>query len=66
MPTSVKAVGTERRPGQMTWEAAANKYPTQAPTKSVGVKTPPTAPEPNVAEVATSLRTKMIATLYQM
>ena len=47
-----------RGPGTRAGRAAPPTPPTVAPTRSVGVKTPPTPPEPIVEDVATILPTK--------
>ena len=44
---------------------APNRKPTLNPTKSVGVKTPRTACEPDVALVATIFRIKIVANSCQ-
>src|SRR5690625_3134272 len=59
MPTKVNKVVAPLSSGQISVINKANKWPKAAPTNSVGVNTPPTAPEPTVRAVAITLKNKM-------
>ncbi len=61
MPMSAYAAGTETTFGSKSWSAPPNSDPTAQPMNSVGVKTPPTAPDPTVAEVAKTFATRTAA-----
>lgn len=50
------ATGTGTRPGHSCCSRPPNSAPSTAPTNSVGVKMPPTAPEPVVAETASTFQ----------
>ena len=55
MPTNAKARGSWAAAGQTACTAVPNKYPALAPMNSEGVNTPPGAPDPNDAIVASHL-----------
>ena len=57
MPTTAKAAIGRSSPAPNCCSDRANVAPNPAPRNSVGVNTPPTAPEPTVASVATSFAT---------
>ena len=57
MPTTAKAAIGRSSPAPSCCSDRANVAPSPAPRNSVGVNTPPTAPEPTVASVATSFAT---------
>ncbi len=61
IPTKPNVPGCSPQSGSSAWQASPNKNPIAAPVNKVGVKTPPTAPEPKVAPVANNLHTNTIA-----
>lgn len=66
MPTIAYAYHADTCAGSSACSAMPNSEPTTAPTKSVGVKIPPIAPEPAVAAVAISLRTSTATSACQV
>ena len=54
MPARAKAAGSAPRPGARARTKAPKACPSIAPMKSVGVKTPPTVPDPTASGVTTS------------
>ena len=55
IPTTAKAATGKSSPAPNCCSTSANVAPMPAPRNKVGVNTPPTAPEPTVTSVATSL-----------
>ena len=65
MPIAV-AAGAGRLPGSSHSAPCANSAPATEPMNSVGVKMPPTAPEPVVAATAASLNSSTNMSAFQV
>ena len=61
MPTSANAPGFAAPAGQIACTPVPKRKPALAPMNSDGVNTPPGAPEPNDAAVASHLHAKITA-----
>ena len=62
MPASANASGLAPRPGDSARTTPPKAWPSIAPMKSVGVKTPPTVPEPTASGVTTRRSTSSATT----
>ena len=62
MPASAKAAGSVPRPGASACTPAPKACPSMAPRNSVGVKTPPTVPDPTASGVTISRSTSSAST----
>ena len=65
MPTNAKARGSWAAAGQTACTAVPNIYPALAPMNSDGVNTPPGAPDPNDAIVASHLHAAIPSNIFQ-